>query len=185
LTAIPEPEVLANPHQLEAARFRLESFKSRESEAKGSWFPDLSLRYKESGQTQLMPKTSEIMVGVSLPFLFPWDSSATAGKATSERLQSEFEYEREKLKLTTAKAVTLAKANSLKEQLDNIRKNLLPRAERRVKLIHNLAPRDMDTLQDHRETLEAFPELKIKALDLRTRYEEAVADLLKFERSSK
>jgi hypothetical protein len=43
----------------------------------------------------------------------------------------------------------------------------------------------METLQDHRETMEAFPELKLKVLDLRGRYEGAVAELVKYERGDK
>jgi hypothetical protein len=38
----------------------------------------------------------------------------------------------------------------------------------------------METIQDHRETMEAFPELKMIELDLRVQYEEAIAELEKF-----
>jgi hypothetical protein len=33
--------------------------------------------------------------------------------------------------------------------------------------------------------MEAFPELKLKALEIRGKYEEAVAELVKFERGTK
>lgn len=183
-TAIPEENALGSPHQIESARFTLEGMKVRESEARSTWFPDLYLRYKEIGQTQLMPKTSEVMVGISLPFLFPWEASAASGKASSQRMQAELEFEKTKRKIDTERVTLLSKAASLKKQLDNINQKLLPRAERRMKLVHNLAPRDMETLQDHRETMEAFPDLKLKALELRRTYEETVAELLKFERGS-
>ena len=184
-TQIPSDPAIASPHQLEFARFRLESSKARESEAKSTWFPDLYLRYRNIGQTQLMPETSEVMVGISLPFLFPWDASAKSGKASHERLQSELEYEQAKRKIDNDKSVLIAKAVSLKKQFDNISQKLLPRAEKRMKLVHNLAPRDMETLQDHRETMEAFPDLKLKALELRGQYEETVAELTKLERGTK
>ncbi len=183
-TQLPGEKSLAFSHQLEAARLTLESFKERESLAKSSWFPDLYLRYKEIGQTQLMPETSEVMIGVSLPFIFPWDASASAGKASAQRAQSEFEFEQETRKIDTEQSVLIKKATSLKKQLDNITQKLLPRAEKRMKLVHNLAPRDMETLQDHRETMEAFPDLKIKALDLRSQYESVVAQLLKYDRGT-
>lgn len=184
-TSIPEEKILQSPHQIEFAKFNLESMKARESEGRSTWFPDLYLRYKEIGQTQLMPKTSEVMVGISLPFLFPWDASATSGKASGQRMQAEFEFEQTKRRIDSERSTLLSKASSLKKQLDNINQKLLPRAERRMKLVHNLAPRDMETLQDHRETMEAFPELKLKALELRRTYEETVAELLKFERGSR
>lgn len=182
---LPSENALSSSHQLEAARLSFESFKSREQEAKATWFPDLYLRYKEIGQTQLMPKTSEIMVGVSLPFLFPWEPSAASSKATAQKLQSELEFEKEKRKFSAQGSILISRASALKKQLDNINLRLLPRAEKRMKLVHNLAPRDMETLQDHRETMEAFPDLKLKSLELRAQFEAAVAELQKYERGQK
>lgn len=172
------------PHQLESARLTLESFRSREREAKASWFPELNLRYKQMGQSSMYPAYNEVMVGVSLPFVFFWGPRATSSSASAQRLQAEFEYGREKRKIETEKASFLVKAESLKKQLDNLNSKLLPRAEKRMRLVHNLAPRDMETLQDHRETMEAFPDLKLKALEYRERYEEAISELQKYARES-
>lgn len=184
ITSIPSQSSLESPHQLEASKYQFESFKARESEMKSSWFPDLYLRYKQIGQTQLMPETSEIMVGVSLPFIFPWDSSSASGKASNERAQSEFAFEQEQRKIEAEKEILFARAKSLKAQLDNITQKLLPRAEKRMKLVHNLAPRDMESLQDHLETMDEFPNLKLKSLELRTQYEETVAELAKYMRDA-
>lgn len=179
-TPLPTDASLERPHQLEAARLTLESFRAREGEAKASWFPDLSLRYKEMGATPMYPRYNEVMVGVSLPFLFFWEPRAASSSASAQRLQAELEYSRESRKIETGKASLLVKAESLKRQLDNIKAKLLPRAEKRMRLVHNLAPRDMETLQDHRETMEAFPDLKLKALEYREQYEEAISELQKY-----
>jgi outer membrane protein TolC len=181
LQTIPNLYMAPPAHQLEFARLQFESFKAKESEAKSSWFPDLNLQYKEIGKTQMNTGYSQVTVGLSLPFLFPWEPSAISGNASAMRFQSELEYEKEKRKIESERSLFLAKATSLKKQLDNITQKLLPRAEKRMRLVHNLAPRDMDTLQDQRETMEAFPELKLKALDLKMEYEAAVAELNKFE----
>lgn len=181
LSPIPKESSISKAPQLEASRLTLESFRAQEGAARSSWFPDLYLRYRELGQTQLMPKTSELMVGISLPFIFPWDASSSSGLATAQRTQAQYEFEKEKRAVDTTRILLLAKIKSLRLQLMNIYDRLLPRAERRMKLIHNLSPRDMETLQDHRETLEAFPALKIMALELRGRYEAAVAEALKYE----
>lgn len=179
-TPPPANASLEKPHQLESARFTLESFRAREGEAKASWFPDLSLRYKEMGATPMYPRYNEVMIGVSLPFLFFWEPRAASSSASAQRLQAELEYSRESRKIETEKASLLVKAESLKRQLDNIKTKLLPRAEKRMRLVHNLAPRDMETLQDHRETMEAFPDLKLKALEYREQYEETVSELQKY-----
>lgn len=182
-----EPELSALPrqdagvsHQLEAARLSFEAFKARESEAKGEWFPDLFLRYRKSDGTQMMPGFSETMVAISVPFLLPWQPSSASQKASAQTAQADFEYQNRKQQIETAREVLLERAESLKKQLDAINGKLLPRAEKRMHLLHNLAPRDMETLQDHREIMEAFPELRMKALDLRVQYEEAVAEYSKY-----
>lgn len=182
ITALPEATTEV-PHQLEAARLILESFKARESEAKSSWFPEFNLRYKQMEATPMFPRYSEVMIGMSLPFVFFGEPRAASGSASADRLQAEFELDREKRKIQTERTSLLVKAESLKKQLDNMVTKLLPRAEKRMRLVHNLAPRDMETLQDHRETMEAFPNIKLKALEYREQYEEAVSELQKYARS--
>ena len=183
VTELPENSSIESPHQLESARLTLESFKARESEAKSSWFPELNLRYKQMGASSMYPRYNEVMVGVSLPFVFFWEPRAASNSASAQRLQAEFEFAREKRKVQTEKTSLFVKAESLKKQLDNLATKLLPRAEKRMRLVHNLAPRDMETLQDHRETMEAFPDLKLKALEYREQYEEAVSELQKYAQS--
>ncbi len=182
---IPTQKLEGVAPQLESLRLTLESFKAQESEAKAGWFPDLNLRYKQLGSTDMMPGYSEVMIGVSLPFVFPWETSAQSNRAASLRMQSEFEYQKESRKIVAEKSVLAMKMASLKKQIDNINQKLLPRAEKRMRIVHTLAPRDMETLQDHRETMEAFPELKLKALELRIQYEAAVAEILKYQRGIK
>ena len=174
LIQLPTQKSLSAPAQIESTKLILESFKAREQEERSSWFPDLYLRYQEIGKTEMMPKISEIMIGVSLPFLFPWDASASADQATAQRLQAEYILEQEKRRVDSEKETLVARATFLRKQLDNLNHNLLPRAERRMKLVRNLAPRDLESLQDHREAMEAFPDLKIKVLDVRFQYEEAI-----------
>lgn len=102
-------------------------------------------------------KYNEIMVGVTLPFIFPWGPYSESGKARAERLQKEYELEKERRKISSEKESLLSRVHSIRRQLERLTEKLIPRAEKRMKIVHNLAPRDMETLQDHRETMEAFP----------------------------
>lgn len=179
LAPLPKEETLLRPSQLEVSRLNLEALKSREGEAKSSWLPDFSLRYRKMGGTMMNPRYSEVMVGASLPFIFFWEPNAASGKAAAERQQGEYLFAQASRKVESQRATLLSRATSLKKQIDQFKESLIPRAAKRMGLVHNLAPRDMDTLQDHRETMEAFPELKLKMLDLREQYEEAVAELTK------
>lgn len=177
---IPDGSTENSSHQLESARLTFESFKARESEAKSSWFPELNLRYKQMGASAMYPRYNEVMVGVSLPFVFFWEPRAASQSALAQKLQAEFEFRKEKRKIQSERASLIVKAESLKKQIENLNSKLLPRAEKRMRFVHNLAPRDMETLQDHRETMEAFPDLKLKALEYREQYEEAIAELIKY-----
>ncbi|MBK7842922.1 MAG: TolC family protein [Bdellovibrionales bacterium] len=167
-------------HQIRSLEWNLESARSRELEAKSSWFPDFNLRYKEMGATSMSQKYNEVMIGVTLPFIFPWGPYSESGKAGAERIQKEYELEKERRKISSEKESLLSRARSIRQQLKRLTEKLIPRAEKRVKIVRNLAPRDMETLKDHHETMEAFPDLKIKALDLRMQYEEAIANLEKY-----
>lgn len=177
LAPLPTENDLSTPVQIQAKELEFESLKSKESETKATWFPDLNLRYRESGGTSMNPRYNEVMLGVTLPFIFFWEPKATSNKAFAERLQGELELNQEKRKIDSRKTSLLAKGESLRKQLNLFKEKLLPRAEKRMHLVHNLAPRNMETLQDHRETMEAFPDLKMKVLDLRTQYEEVAAEL--------
>lgn len=180
---LPGVREIETPHQLESARLTLESFRARESEAKSSWFPEFNLRYKQMGQSSMYPRYNEIMVGVSLPFVYFWEPHAASSSASAQRLQAEYELTRATRKVQTETASLTTKAEALKRQIDNLNNKLLPRAEKRMRLVHNLAPRDLETLMDHRETMEAFPDLKLKALEYREQYEEAISELQKYKKS--
>lgn len=180
LSDIPEIETSEQTHQLKALKFELDSYKSKEFEAKSSWFPELSLKYKEMGATETDSRYNEIMVGVSLPFVFFWGPNAESKTASAERMQVELQFEKKKRIIESDKYILNSKVETLKKQINTLKTKLLPRAEKRMKLAHNLTPRDMETLQDHRETMEAFPDLKMKILELRFEYEKAIADLEKY-----
>lgn len=181
LSEIPIVETPEQTHQLRALKFELESYKSKESEAKSSWFPELSLKYKEMGATDTNPRYNEIMVGISLPFIFFWGPNSENKTASAERMQAELNLEKKKRTIESEKHILNSKVVTLKKQIETLKTKLIPRAEKRMKLAHNLTPRDMETLQDHRETMEAFPDLKMKALELRFEYEKAIADLEKYK----
>jgi cobalt-zinc-cadmium efflux system outer membrane protein len=181
VSPMPEKANFGNSHQLEAKRLIVEGLKMRESEAKSAWIPDFYFRYKEIGQTALSAQYSETMFGISVPFLFPWEPASGVKKAAALRFQGEIAYETEKRRIITERELFFERASSLRKQLENITKNVLPKAESRVRMVHNLAPRDMETLQDHRETMEAFPDLKLKSIELRVRYEETIGEIEKYE----
>jgi outer membrane protein TolC len=184
VSSVPAVKTLSTPYQLDAKKLTLEKLSAREAEAKASWYPDLNLRYRDVGGTPMTPGFREMMVGVTLPFVFFWEPKSTSLSASAEKLKGAAEYAQETLSIEAKISSLLARAESLKKQLDLISDRLLPRAEKRMRLVHNLAPRDIESLQDHREAMETFPELKLKALELRMQYENAIAELASFSSES-
>ncbi len=182
LPSIPKIESADVSPQLQAQKYNLESLRSREFAAKSMWLPDFNFRYKEVEQSSMLPRYNELMVNVTLPFVYFWQPYSESSSATSERLAAEYELQKQERNLTGVRATLMSKADSLKRQLDNLKQNLIPKAERRMKLVHNLAPRDLETLQDHREAMEAFPDLKLKAIDLRLEFERTISELEKYSR---
>lgn len=178
-SSIPTQESMTRSYPLEVKRFDLEVLKSKESEAHSTWFPDLMFQYKDMGNTPMLAAYKEFMVGASVPLAFFWQPSAEGAAASARRRAAEFRLDMEKRRIESVKTTFTERATSLKKQLDQFMNELLPRAERRMKIVNNLAPRDIETLQDQRETLEAFPDLQLKALEVREEYEQAVMELEK------
>lgn len=175
-----EPTSTSNLPQLQVTELQLQTLAARESEAKQSWFPDFTVSYKEMGATQMMPQYSEIMVGITLPFLFAWEPSSEEKKTTAQRLEAELQYEKMKLETSSSKSISWTRARSIRKQLINLQEKIIPKAHKRMQLIQNIAPRDMESLQDHRETMESFSDLQLKVLDLRLSYEKSLSELEKW-----
>ncbi len=177
---IPKLESIETSHQLQALKFNLESLESRELEAKSSWLPDFTARYKQMGPTSMAGRYNEIMISATVPFAFPWEPYSASRQASRQRAEAEFTLEKQRRALEADRQTLSTKAESLKKQLSTFKEKLIPRAEKRMKFAHNLVPRDLETLQDHREAMEALPELKMQSLEIRLQYEQAVAALEKY-----
>lgn len=180
ISSVPQLTDSETTPQIASMKLTLDSLKAREDEAKASWLPDFNLRYKEMGATSMSNKYREVMVGITLPFVYFWEPKIASSSANIEKIQAEINLNKEKRAIDTKLVTLSSKVESLKKQLSNLKNKLIPRAEQRMKLVHNLAPRDMETIQDHRETMEAFPNLKMAELELRMQYEETIAELEKY-----
>lgn len=169
--------------QLEATELTLNAFKTRENDARSSWFPEFSISYREMGASAMTNKNSELMIGFTLPFLYFWEPQGLHGQALQETRMAELELEKQKRSLQSEKLTLIHRVESLKKQFITIQEKLIPRAEKRVRLVRNVVPRDSEAIQDHKETMTALPELKIQALEIRKMYESTLSALQKFSSS--
>lgn len=125
----------------------------------------------------MAPKYKEYMLAVSIPFVSFWEPASKSSAAKSESLTAELQYKKERQKVDAEIITLISRAQALKKQINTLKDKLLPRTEKRSKITKNIAPRDMETLQDHRESMEAFPDLKLIMLDLKEKYEEIISQL--------
>lgn len=149
------------------------------SNKKQAYLPDLFLRYRDYGASSMRPANQEIMVGVSLPFLFFWQPRAEVAEASAMRIRAEAELENAKVATHLKIQSLTARAEALREQLEIVKTKLLPRSHRRMRLVDNLSPRSMEGLEDHREAMYSHLDFQQKAVDLRLSYEATVAEIAK------
>lgn len=177
LSPLPNNEKKMEIPELQSLEWSLKSMKESEAETRASWFSDFKIKYKTMSASSMSNRYSEIMVGVTLPFFYFWQTKREVSAARWESLQAEFNLEKKKREIENKISFLSERAISFKRQLLNLKINLIPRAEKRVKIVHNLAPRDMEIIKDHRETMEALPLLKMTMLELREKFEEAVLEI--------
>jgi len=167
--------------QIKSLGFNLESKSSSLDEAYSAWLPDFNFSYKQMNNSAMGGAYQEAMLGVSVPFLFFWQPQSQVKEAVAQKTEAQYRLEKQTRLIEADVENQSTLLTSLQKRLKLIEENLLPRAEKRLKRIRNIAPRDLETLQDYRKTHEAFPDLKIKALEIRVDLERAIAKLKQYD----
>ncbi len=145
-----------------------------------SWFPDLNLKYNSMQAGAMFPEFTQISVGISLPFVFFWQADAEQMFGQKQSLQAQLSLQQEKRRVQGIIWEAELSEQSLMRRLTLLKEKTLPRAQRNQKLFRNIAPRDLSSLQEHLTTVLAVPNLKLQILQLRTEYEQAVTEILRF-----
>jgi outer membrane protein TolC len=147
---------------------------------KQAYLPDLFLRYRGYNGNETTARNEELMVGISLPFLFFWQPQADSREASAKYQRAQASLRKSKLDLENRLTSLVQKAESLKKQLSALNDKLIPRAHKRMKLVENLSQRTMEGLDEHRVVMLDYLDLRMKALDARTQYENTVSEIMKF-----
>jgi outer membrane protein TolC len=179
LTEIPSLNNFEKTTSFQIQKINLEILKSKEAEAQSNWWPEFNLKYRKTPAMGTLMKQSEFMLGLTLPFLYFWEPRSQAQQARVESLIAETEFKKQNTQFNVQKEILHHRVTSLKKQIENIKNKLIPRAEKRMRLIQNITPRDAETLQDHKEAMESLPDLQIKLLDLRIDYEQTLVEFKK------
>lgn len=147
--------------------------------SKQAYIPDLFLRLRYFNGNEMAPQSQELMVGVSLPFVFFWQPKAEVAEASAQRMKAEAELQKARIEFESRLASLVKKSDAISRQLTNLKEKLIPRAERRKRLATNLSARTMEGLDEHRSVTLGLLDLRMKVVDLRMEYESVFAEILK------
>ncbi|MBC7742285.1 MAG: TolC family protein [Bdellovibrionaceae bacterium] len=164
---------------LSAKEDELKLAKATTSLNKQSYLPDIVLRYRTFNGNDTTPKSEEIMVGITLPFLFFWQPHAESTEASAREFRVQAELQKLRLTFEGRLANLTEKSNSLKKQLLTLKEKLIPRAHKRMKLVDNLSARTMEGLEEHRTVMFDYLNLRLNAINVRVEYEKTSAEILK------
>lgn len=169
--AISNSENLANHPMQKMNQFEIETMKGDLEMARLDWAPDIMLKLRNiKSYDSNVPGGKEIMVGISMPFIFPWQRNAR-NESLSFTVQSEEQ------KALQIKNQLLEEYNSLSSQLKEqwslvsiYKEKSLPIMEKKLKLVHQLTTLDMESLDAHRMAIDQSTDLKLKLLEVEINY---------------
>ena len=160
------------------ARSMMEAAEAEKAATRGEWFPDFQVAWRQNNSTSLAsePSSSELMVGVTLPFAYFWQPAAMNRVAGARAVQAEAQLHSRRNSLRLQLLRKHAELAGLRAQLERYRDNVLKGAQKRLQIAHGIAPTDTESLNEHRESTEKAVEFRMKALELRVDYEKALAE---------
>jgi outer membrane protein TolC len=185
LSKMPEISSIEETPQVQAINQRLKSFEALETAGKSEWLPDFTVSYSHMEDSAMFPENNQVMVGITLPFVYFWQPSAKSNEASAQKREAELKLAQTKRNVMAEKVSLEKSFETLKTQLANLNNKILPNAIKRRKLFRNVAPRDLSSLQEHLETMISVPDISLQILSLKTKYEQAVASLAKYSTSEK
>ncbi|MBS1960462.1 MAG: TolC family protein [Bdellovibrionales bacterium] len=178
-SSLPKDQTLSPSHpELQSAEYAKAAADKALSGSRSLWLPDLSLQYRSAKRFDgLMSNYSEVMVGVTLPFLFFWEAKGKVSAAHARAQTAAFQLEKVRLDLQQDVFESRVRAESLRAQLTNYDTKIIPQAEKRGKIAHGLVPSDPESLREHREAMESLVQLRLAQVAIRVDYEKSVAKL--------
>ncbi len=178
-----EPDIFTlEKSKVNASRFieiKNKEFEAKDKQAqlaKQAYLPDLFVRYRDlSGERDM--RTQEVMVGVSLPFLYFWQPRAESAQASAEKSKAELELNKAKVESEAQLLSLLKRSEALRAQYLVLRNKVIPNAQKRLKLVQNVSLRTLEGLGEHRTVMISFLDFRLKAVELRVEHEKALNDM--------
>lgn len=140
--------------------------------AKTSYLPNLVFRARKLDRPMMFMANQEIMIGIDLPFAFFWQPRAEKAEAVANKMIAEANYRKAEVESEALKQSLTKRSDILKNQIKNLKEVSIPAAQKSLKYLKNIAPRDMSGLETHRRIFQDYISLRTQLVELRMAYEE-------------
>lgn len=140
--------------------------------AKTSYLPNLVFRARKLDRPMMFMANQEIMVGIDLPFAFFWQPRAEKAEAVANKMIAEANYRKAEVESEALKQSLMKRSDILKNQIKTLKEVSIPAAQKSLKYLKNIAPRDMSGLETHRRIFQDYISLRTQLVELRMAYEE-------------
>lgn len=144
--------------------------------AKSSSMPNLFVKVRKLDRPMIGMANQEIMLGIDLPFAFFWQPRAEKAQAHANKFVAEAKYKKSQVESASMKETLKRRAVIVKNQISTLEKVSLPAAEKRLKYLKNISPRDMNGLESHHKIFHDYIDLKTQLIETRYKYEELYAN---------
>lgn len=147
-------------------QLEIENMTKEKEMAKLDWAPDFNLKLRDiKSFDSHFTDGKEIMIGITLPFIFPWQRNAKT-ESLSYKIKSQ-EYKGEQIKTELNQNYSTLE-NKLKEQwilLSIYKEQNLPLVQKKINLTHKLTMTDMESLDARRNAIDQLFNLKSKIIE--------------------
>lgn len=181
LSTAPNISSVEETPQIQSLNKRLKSYQALEKVGHAEWLPDFTVGYSHMDDTMRFPPNNQIMVGITLPFVYFWQADAKSKESTAQKLKTEINLYKTKRNIQAEKVNLESALQTFERQISTLKNKILPKAVKRKKLFQNVAPRDLSTLQEHLDTHLAIPDIRLQILSLQSKYEQTVSMLSRYK----
>lgn len=179
----PQIEIKKSDHKIKTSNVALKEAELKAAEANKnlksqSYLPDLFVRYRGFEGNEMTPRNEEIMVGITLPFVFFWQPQSEKSEASARYARAQAELQKVQVENESKINSLTDRMTALEKQLSTLDSTLLPRAHKRMKFVENLSPRTMEGLEEHRTVMLSYLDLKLKQIETRMELEKSLSELI-------
>lgn len=180
LSVSPNLISIEKTNQIQSINSYIDYYKSLEKVAQSEWLPDFTLTYKHMNETMRFPENNEIMLGISIPFLYFWQPRAKANEGKVQSIKAKINLDKTQRNIEFQVANLNNEITSIKSQIQILKNKILPNSLQSQNLIKNIAPRDLSSLQEYLTAALSVPDVKLNILNLELKHEQAIAQLTEY-----